>query len=211
MNATSVETLGPACFLIRGAVGRKQQVVLFDFIQENDGTDWDGMPSCMNPSPKTLAFVSNTPGAEKIPTLFFQPDDEAVVVEMVGKLIGNLNWSQRIKSVSMAAIRYCSCSPTIGSVLPPHVDHCNDGSWVFVFSLGCAATFYIKSPGMEERHTFEMKSGDALVFNPSSEAGILHGVAGVREAESCERGGLGERFEVMRGSRYGVQCRVSFC
>jgi len=211
MNATSVEALGPACFLIRGALNRKEEVELFDFIQEKDATDWDNMPSCMSPSPKTLALFPKAPGAEKTPTLLFKPDDEAVVVDMVGKVNRILNWSQSIKSMSMAAIRYCASSPTIGSVLPPHVDHCNDGSWVFLFSLGCTATFHAKSPGMEQRCTFEMQSGDALVFDPSTEAGILHGVAGIGKAESWERGGPGERSEILCGSRYGVQCRVSFC
>lgn len=207
MGAPSVEPLGPECFLIRGALDREEEVGLFEFIQEKDGTDWDNMQTCMNPSPKTLLFGSEAPGAR--PTLVFRSDDEAVVVKMVGKVIGILNWSQHVESMSMAAIRYCASSPTIGSVLPPHVDHCNDGSWVFLFSLGCAATFNVKSPGMAQQHTFEMKSGDALVFDPSSKAAILHGVAGIGEADSCESGRLGERFEVLCASRYGVQCRVS--
>lgn len=170
MNPASLETSVPGCLFIRGALDHEEEAVLFDFIQKHDQTDWDSVPSCMNPSPKTLSFGS---GAEKIPTLCFRSDDDAVIVEMVSKLIRILNWSQRMESMSMAVIRYCASSPTIGNVLPPHVDHCNDGSWVFLFSLGCAATFHAKSPGMEERHTFEMKSGDALVFDPSTEAAIL--------------------------------------
>ena len=32
---------------------------------------------------------------------------------------------------------------------------------------------------MAQRYTFNMNSGDILVFDPSSEAAIVHGVAGV--------------------------------
>ena len=208
--AVQVEALVPSCFLLRSALALEEEVRLFDFIMEKDGTDWDSIRPCMNPTPKTLELLSQ-PGAEKTPNLDFRPDDEAAVVEMVGKAIGILNWSRPIKSMSMAAIRYCASgsSPIIGSCFPPHVDHCNDGSWVVLFSLGCAAAFHVKTPGTAQ-HSFEMQSGDILVFDPSSEAAILHGVAGVGGAQSCARG-LGERFEVLRGSRYGVQCRVSFC
>ena len=208
MSAAGVEALGPACFLISGALDHEEEVALFDFIQDQDRTDWDHMPACMTPSPKTLAFVSNAPGAgaDPVPTLLFRPEqDETIVAAVVGKVVGVLGWHRRIKAVSMAAIRYCASSPTIGSVLPPHVDHCNDGSWVFLFSLGCKATFHVQSEGMAARHTFEMQSGDALVFDPSTEAGVLHGVTGVGEAGSCKRGG------VLCESRYGVQFRVSFC
>ena len=205
-----VEELVPSCFLLRSALELQEEVRLFDFIMEKDGTDWDSIRPCMNPTPKTLELVSQ-PGAEGSPTLDFCSDDEAAVVEMVGKAIGILNWSRRIKSMTMAAIRYCASgsSPTIGSCFPPHVDHCNDGSWVVLFSLGCTADFHVKTPGTAQ-HSFEMQSGEILVFDPSSEAAILHGVAGVGGAQSCARE-LGDRFEALRGSRSGVQCRVCWC
>lgn len=65
---------------------------------------------------------------------------------------------------------------------------------------------------MDQRSTFEMNSGDILVFDPSSEAAIVHGVAGVassREASKTEVV-LGAKFDVLRSSRFGVQCRVMF-
>ena len=65
---------------------------------------------------------------------------------------------------------------------------------------------------MAQRLAFEMKSGDALVFDPSSEAAVLHGVDGVacgKEGASSIAGELGGEFEVLRHSRFGVQCRVS--
>ena len=204
-----VEELVPSCFLLRSALELQEEVRLFDFVMEKDGTDWDSIRPCMNPTPKTLELVSQ-PGAEKSPTLDFCSENEAAVVEMVGKAIGILNWSRPIKSMTMAAIRYCASgsSPTIGSCFPPHVDHCNDGSWVVLFSLGCTADFHVKTPGTAQ-HSFEMQSGEILVFDPSSEAAIMHGVAGVGGAQSCARE-LGDRFEALRGSRYGVQCRVSW-
>ena len=91
---------------------------------------------------------------------------------------------------------------------PPHIDHCNDGSWVVLFSLGRTVTFHVQTSGMAQRHAFDMKSGDVLVFDPSSEAAVVHGVAGVLPAN--EKGGeLGTRFDVLRTSRFGVQCRVA--
>jgi hypothetical protein len=65
---------------------------------------------------------------------------------------------------------------------------------------------------MTQRHTFDMNSGDVLVFDPSSQAAILHGVAGVGFGEEAFVTGeeLGTRFDVLRRSRFGVQCRVAF-
>jgi hypothetical protein len=72
------------------------------------------------------------------------------------------------------------------------VDHCNDGSWVFLFSLGCTASFFVQFPttdldvdmDWERRHAFQMKSGDVLVFDPSSDTRILHGVTSVVNSAS---------------------------
>ena len=58
-----------------------------------------------------------------------------------------------------------------------------------------------------------MRSGDALVFDPSSEAAVLHGIDVVARGEeetSPRQNALGETFEMLRRSRFGVQCRVSF-
>ena len=200
--------------LLKGVLSHEEQLQLFSFIHERDTTDWERLSPCMNPSPKTLQLVQHH-GAETVSLLSFGPDDDAAVVEMVQKAIQTLEWQKAIKSLTVAAIRYCASgsNPCIGSCFPPHVDHCNDRSWVFLFSLGCTAAFHIKSPDMAQRHTFEMKSGDALVFDPSSEAAVLHGVDGVaRRAEEASSTGneLKGKFETLRCSRFGVQCRVSF-
>ena len=199
--------------LLKGLLSYEEQLQLFTFIHERDATDWERLSPCMNPSPKTLQLVQQH-GAQAAPLLSFGPNSEAVIVEMVQKAIQALQWPQAIRSLTVAVIRYCASgtNPCIGSCFPPHVDHCNDRSWVFLFSLGCTATFHIKSPDMAQRHTFEMKSGDALVFDPSSEAAVLHGVDGVaREEEEASSAGdeLRGEFEALRHSRFGVQCRVS--
>ena len=213
-------TREPRWFLLRGALALEDQVRLFGFIHERDATDWERLSPCMNPTPKTLELVQQHE-TQTARTLGFGPDDQTVVVEMVAKAIGILRWRQAIKSLTVAAIRYCASgsNPCIGSCFPPHIDHCNDGSWVFLFSLGCTATFHIQTTDMAQRHTIRMKSGDALVFDPSSEAAVVHGVTGVaREEEGASARGdelgargdeLGARFEVLRSSRFGVQCRVS--
>eukprot|EP00960_Hanusia_phi_P010266 300105-Hanusia_phi.AAC.2 len=214
---TAIVHYGPRCFLLQGVLALQEQLQLFSFIHKRDVTDWDNLSPCMNPTPKTLELAVQKHGAQTARVLSFgaNHDEAAVVVEMVQKAKEALGWRQTIESLTIAAIRYCASgsNPTIGSCFPPHVDHCNDGSWVFLFSLGCSATLQIKSPDMAERHTFEMESGDVLVFDPSSEAAVVHGVDGVacgeEEASSSRMAELGAgEFEVLRHSRFGVQCRV---
>lgn len=200
--------------LLQDFLSHEEQLRLFGFVHERDATDWDGLSPCMNPSPKTLQLAPHR-GARAAPHLTFRPDDEAAVVEMVQKATRALGWSRTVRSVTVAAIRYCASGsdPRIGGSFPPHVDHCNDGSWVFLFSLGRTATLHIKTPDDALRRSFRMRSGDALVFDPSSEAAVLHGIDVVARGEedtSPRRNALGETFEMLRRSRFGVQCRVSF-
>eukprot|EP00035_Acanthoeca_spectabilis_P034114 m.27142 g.27142 ORF g.27142 m.27142 type:complete len:171 (+) comp6395_c0_seq1:226-738(+) len=54
-----------------------------------------------------------------------------------------------------------------------------------------------------------MRSGDAVVFDPSSRAAIAHEVAGIGGEKSCPPA-LGDMFDDMRRFRFGVQCRVRF-
>ena len=53
-----------------------------------------------------------------------------------------------------------------------------------------------------------MYSGDVLVFNASTQAGVVHGVGSIDDGASCPPA-LCERFPVLQKHRYGVQCRVS--
>jgi hypothetical protein len=206
---------GTRWHLLAGALTLDEQAQLFSFIHEHDVTDWEKLAPCMNPTPKTLEFAQQQ-GAQSTRILSYSPNDKMAVpkvVEMVTKAIGILGWHKAIKSMTVAAIRYCASGthPCIGSCFPPHIDHCNDGSWVVLFSLGLPATFHIQTPSMTQRHTFDMNSGDVLVFDPSSQAAILHGVAGVAFGEEAIVTGeeLGTRFDVLRRSRFGVQCRVA--
>jgi len=64
----------------------------------------------------------------------------------------------------------------------------------------------VKTPGLEDKVFFDLKSGDMLVFDATTEANVLHAVTGIWEGSCPEE--LGEEFEVLKGHRFGVQCRV---
>jgi len=216
--SSSVETMtSGACYWLRGALSPAEQMQLFEFIKEHDRTDWENLPQCMNPTPKTLQLAQ--PGGGTGPTLEYGCHwDGSQVTTVASEVVGrvrdilhrqSLSIAGRLvpepTAVSLAAIRY----PSPDGRFPPHVDHCNDGSWVFLFSLGCFARFRLKAPAMDGFQELELQSGDALVFDPSSGAGIVHEVAGVGGEETCPAG-LGDRFAELRRCRYGVQCRVRF-
>ena len=212
-------TPGAECYWLRGALSAAEQVRLFEFVKARDRTDWENLPVCMNPSPKTLQLEQPGGGPDTAPTLACEcrrADDSVAsaavdVVDRVRRIL--LGHSILLAgralteptSISLAAIRYQSPDGRF----PPHIDHCNDGSWVFLFSLGCSARFRVRAPRMDSPHELQLQSGDALVFDPSSGAGIVHEVVGIGEGASCPRA-LGETFAELRSFRYGVQCRVRF-
>ena len=86
---------------------------------------------------------------------------------------------------------------------------------MILFSLERTAIFHIQTPGMTRWHSFKIESGDALAFDPSSEAAVIHSVIGVAygeekaSAREDELETLGERFDVLRISQLYVQCRAS--
>lgn len=246
---TAIDALGESCFLLKNALTPQDQVQLFRFVHERDATDWDNLPSCMNPTPKTLELVVHLPEHQRramdqeadatARTISIHPQEDQlsnVVTQLVEKakasiLIATncsnaalLQLQHSIQSISLSVIRYCiqGSSSTVGSILPPHIDHCNDGSWVILFSLGCTVDFFVQCPTTtqnrtdeERRHNFEMKSGDVIVFDPSSKARILHGVTGVVANSSSSSDGkvweeVGGGLSMLRESRLGVQCRVLF-
>jgi hypothetical protein len=201
----------PNWYFLEGVLSAEEQLGLFNYVHEHDATDWANLSRCMNPSPKTLELMKKANGTTSR-TLLVNPNYDKIATEMVKKATRVTGKIEEIKSISVSVIRYCKkgTSPFIGGCFPPHIDHCNDKSWVVLFSLGCTAIFQIKSRDMEERKTFEMKSGDVLVFDPSSEAGVTHGVDGIVEDENsgAKWSKFGNKFEVLGRSRFGVQCRV---
>jgi len=220
-GSVKVEAVTPSadCLWIHGALSLAEQARLFEFVKARDRTDWENLPVCMNPAPKTLQLEQPGGGRDTAPTLVckrHRGDDAvaSVAAEMVDGVSGILRGRSlslagrpltEPTSISLAAIRYQSP----GGMFPPHIDHCNDGSWVFLFSLGCSAHFRVRAPAMDSPRKLELLSGDALVFDPSSGAGILHEVAGVGEEATCPSA-LGETFAELRSFRYGLQCRVRF-
>jgi len=222
-----------SCHWLHGALSPSEQAALFEFVKGRDQTDWANLPVCMNPTPKTLQLAHGD-GALG-PTLAFDLsdfDDETdvatVAVRRVAEILrshGCSMYGDRFRnndaeqvapvSFSLAAIRYNSPDGTF----PRHVDHCNDGSAVFLFSLGCAARFRVDAKMLlEGQHVaapsssrdLELLSGDVLAFDPSSRAAIGHAVNGISGAETCPAE-LVKRFDgELRHYRYGIQCRVRF-
>ena len=54
----------------------------------------------------------------------------------------------------------------------------------FCLSLGCTANFMVKGPNMSDKEVFKFNSGDMLVFDPSTEANILHEVKSIDEVSN---------------------------
>lgn len=127
---------------------------------------------------------------------------------------------------SVGVIRYDAPNGSF----PVHIDHCNDpNGWVFLLSLGCKARFSVQkgyfkkaiqkgngSPpttldnnNKNEKFQLELNSGDIMVFDPSSEAAILHGVTSILPSTCPEAliQAFGEKS--IANLRYGVQCRAS--
>lgn len=208
---------GAECYWLHGALSLSEQASLFEFLKVHDQTDWGNLPVCMKPAPKTLQLAHGN-GGDVVSSLAFDCRTMTVASEAVCKVAGMLyrcsllsdRPSYKAVSFSLAAIRY----PSPNGTFPKHVDHCNDRSVVFLFSLGCHARFQVEVPPTTEQRSsssreLELQSGDALIFDPSTRAAIAHAVVGVGGEESCPAA-LGERFDELRRFRYGIQCRVRF-
>jgi hypothetical protein len=64
---------------------------------------------------------------------------------------------------------------------------------------------------MEKSRVLAFGSGDVLVFDPSSEAKLLHSVDCIEKDSSTTGAALEREFpQLIAGHRIGVQCRVSF-
>jgi len=216
-QGVNVEVLDAACVLIRGALSLDEQEKLCSYIEERDRTPAD-QPRAMVPTPKTLILGED--GDPKVK--YVRGDDPTVVSLMVEKVSGILK-EQVVEpdacplvlngdfdigdytSLSMATIRY----EAPDGRFPPHIDHCKD-SFVFLASLGRTANFMVKGPSMETQRDFKFYSGDVLVFDASTEAGLLHSCMHIDESASQIGELLANRCPNLQKHRYGVQCRMYF-
>mmetsp|Transcript_4364 Transcript_4364/g.9602 ORF Transcript_4364/g.9602 Transcript_4364/m.9602 type:complete len:236 (+) Transcript_4364:108-815(+) len=209
-TAPSVQVVDTECFLVRGLLTLGEQAALFEYIQQRDKT-LSNQPRAMVPAPKTLLL-----GDDGDPSVRYSSSDACVVNAFVAKAAAVLRTqnlhvigghdSCAYRSLSMATIQY----EAPNGCFPAHVDHCSD-SCVFLASLGCSANFMVKGPTMVDKLQFKLHSGDALVFNASGEAGVLHSVVSIDGGGP--RGGakaLERRFPAWQRRRYGVQCRMYF-
>lgn len=132
---------GLPCHWLHEVLSVSDQVYLFAYVKSNDRTDWANLPPCMNPSPKTLQLG---PPPSPLLSLSFDGDPSpssvphSCVSAVWRRLVayGLLPPSSEPKAFTVAAIRY----PSPDGTFPLHVDHCDDGSLVFLFSLGYRAT-----------------------------------------------------------------------
>lgn len=210
-SAPKAEVVARECFLIRDALTLTDQLELSKYIASRDKTPTNE-PRAMVPAPRTLVL-----GDDGVtPSVSFRRGDSSIVNSMVDKGLAHLQREglarmavaediSQYTTLSMATIRYEA--PT-GRFLP-HVDHCSDSA-VFLASLGRSANFMVRGKGERDVRRFQMRSGDVLVFNASTEADILHGVESIDERASEAGDALAAAFPVFRTHRYGVQCRIRF-
>ena len=209
--APTVEVVAGECFLIRDALTVKEQSALSAYIRERDRTP-ENEPRAMVPAPRTMILGDDGAG----PTVSYRRGDASVVNAMVDKgvallkreglgLPGITDDIANYTSLSMATIRY----EAPDGRFPPHVDHCKDSA-VFLASLGRSANFMVRGNGETQVHRFQLRSGDALVFNASTETNLLHGVESIDMAASDAGEALAVEFPVFRTHRYGVQCRMYY-
>jgi len=93
---------------------------------------------------------------------------------------------------------------------PEHIDHCNDpNGWVILLSLGCTAKFTVRGSKDAPKRVIDLASGSVLVFDPSSNATIQHGVASILPSTCPEALVRAFGKDMMANNRYGVQCRTS--
>ena len=216
------------CYLIRNCLQLSEQIAIHHDIcsrSMKENVDDKPPPPCMYPTPKTIIFSGNQS------TLKFNGEDENVYNDFI---VQNANlslqsWAMKRNNNNdhqdeelLRITKPCSTSSnstpmSVGVIryqvpngaFPEHVDHCNDNSWVYLLSLGCTANFVVRGRDKtKERQLIQLKSGDVLVFDPSSDAAILHGVKSISSEHPVD--GVGEEVCPIdfQQYRFGVQCRV---
>jgi len=117
-----------------------------------------------------LKIISvNKSKRREIPDLFAQCAEKATMV--AHGACDNIPPAYRIDYIT--SFKY-SCSK---GKLTGHCDKVT--GWVVLFSLGCAANFWVKGKEMRSKHSFAFESGDVLIFNGGSEFNIQHGITSI--------------------------------
>lgn len=215
--AATVEALldDRPCYLIRNCLNPSEQTSIYqDISHRSKHTDNRSKP-CMHPTPKTIIFDGNQS------TLKFSGGDNNIYNKLIVQTANDVlkkeeilqkkhpqrfartacNTTDDTTPMSVGVIRY----QVPNGNFPEHIDHCNDNSWVYLLSLGCSANFVVKCNRKSEKQQFRFRSGDVLVFDPSSDAAIVHGVASINGDEVPTFLDCPEEFQQFR---FGVQCRV---
>ena len=208
----AAEKVARECFLIHDALTFEQQVALSEYIASRDRTP-PNEPRAMVPAPRTLVL-----GEDGVsPSVTYRRGDGSIMTRMgdaggegleragLGLESSETADVTRYTKLSMATIRY----EAPNGQFPPHVDHCGESA-VFLVSLGRSANFMVRGKGERDVKRLSLRSGDALVFDASTEAGVLHGVESIDENASKNGEALAGCFPVFQNHRYGVQCRMYF-
>lgn len=217
----------------------EQILVFQDILERSKEVDNTQKTPCMNPSPKTLLFNGSTPtlrfdkhqsddninnGVDNSVTTSLSSVFNHLILRRAfslalskikhesNKNLASANTASRIEygyqydRYSVAVIRYDAPNGSF----PEHIDHCNNSNaHVVLLSLGCTARFTVRGPSNTTKRTLKLKSGDILVFDPSTQAAIKHGVTAI-DVSTCPVelvSTFGE--DIMGNKRYGVQCRTS--
>ena len=100
---------------------------------------------------------------------------------------------------------YC-CHHQMNGSLGKHYD--DAPGLVILYSIGCTANFYVKSPRIQQENgiTFKFESGDVFIFDCSEKAKILHAVISI-DAHSCPTE-LQQRYAKLGEHRYSLQTRM---
>ena len=197
------------CYLIRNCLDASEQTSIYqDILHRSIHTDNRSKP-CMHPTPKTIIFNENQS------TLKFSGGDNIyneLIVQAANLVLKREVILQKKHQRFATACNSDTTTMSVGVIryqvpngcFPEHIDHCNDDSWVYLLSLGCSANFVVKCSPQSEKQQFRFRSGDVLVFDPSSDAAVVHGVASINGDEPP----LLDCPEVFQKFRFGVQCRV---
>ena len=206
-----VEVLDTSCYLIRNALGIKEQTTLFQDIRRKDQPFSDQPKKALYPSPRSVRFGDNNQTKIKYernalassPNIYSQLVDQAndAILQATAPSESVVNVSN-YKSITLSAIEYKAASHTLAE----HIDH--DDSFVYLLSIGCAIHFVVKGPNMADKTTILLESGDLMVFDASTTGYILHGITSI-ENGSCPEA-LASAFPVLQNHRYGIQLRVRF-